>query len=212
MELVTAWDRLDNRFRSCLELAWLSFGRRGLPVGSVIANDAEVVARGRNRVYDLPGGSDPLQQTPIAHAEMNAMAALPAQADVSRCTIWSTHEPCSMCSAAIDFIGLGSVHALARDPSDETFGGEETARTDEGPWAVVANVLFIHNVAWVVGRDSSIVGRNAGIEPEITSLALRLLDEKSLIDASNGGEDLLVGLGTAWDGILEASQMRLTRR
>ena len=48
---------------------------RGWPVGAVVVDDKDrIVAEGRNRAYDAPGGQDRLQRTPIAHAEMNALA------------------------------------------------------------------------------------------------------------------------------------------
>lgn len=90
MDLGTSWEQLDHRFRISLEQAWLSLGRRGLPVGAVIALDRDVVATGRNRVYDPPGGPDPLQRTPLAHAEMNALASVPDATDIARC---SDHAP-----------------------------------------------------------------------------------------------------------------------
>lgn len=44
----------------------------GLAVGAVLTDErAEIVAEGRNRAYDPPGGRDILQGSPLAHAELN---------------------------------------------------------------------------------------------------------------------------------------------
>jgi hypothetical protein len=81
----------------------------GLPVGSVlVGSGGEVVAEGRNRAYDPPGGDDRLQGSPIAHAEMNALARVDVGADLSVTTLWSSHRPCAMCAAACEVgVGLG---------------------------------------------------------------------------------------------------------
>jgi tRNA(Arg) A34 adenosine deaminase TadA len=212
MDLDHALNRLDHRFRLSLEQAWSSLGRRGLPVGAVVALEDEVVSAGRNRVFDPPGGPDPLQRTPLAHAEMNALASLSNDTDFARCSMWSTHAPCPMCEAAIEFAGLASVQFLANDPSVEDLGGPSSAAAaDASLWTVVANVMFLHNVAWVSGRDNPIVARYVRQEPEIAGLALSILDAESFIRVSTGGGDLIAGLAAAWSGVIEANDSRLGR-
>lgn len=212
VDLDTTWGRLDHRFRLSLEQAWLSLGRRGLPVGAVVAVDHDIVSVGRNRVCDPPGGSDPLQRTPLAHAEMNALASLSEEMDLARCSIWSTHAPCSMCEAAINFAGLESTHCLANDPSSDDLAVPRRSMTaDASLWTVVANAMFLHNVAWVSGRDNPIVVRFARLEPEIARLALRVLDDRSFIRASTDGGDLKAGLAVTWDGVVEADASRFAR-
>lgn len=212
MDLGTAWERVDRRFRLSLAQASSSLGRRDLPVGAVVASDNEVLSQGRNRVYDPPGGPDPLQGTQLAHAEMNALALLGHDIDFARCSLGSTHAPCAMCAAAIEYAGLASTHYLANDPSaDRLAPPGPTAESDASLWTVVANVMFLHNIAWVGGRDNPIAARNARFEPEIASLALRVLGDQSFIRASNSGGDLLTGLATTWRSVVEVSDSRLAR-
>ena len=212
MDFAYEWARLDRRFRACVEQAWISLGRRGLPVGAAVALGDQVVSLGRNRVYDPPGGPDPLQGTPIAHAEMNALASVPHDSDLARCSIWSTHAPCAMCEAAIDFAGLGRVQYLANDPSDEEPVASNRATVgDVSLWTVVANAMFLHNVAWVGGRDNPIVARYALLEPEIARLALRLLDDRSFIRISSEGGDLSDALTAVWESVVETNRGRLAR-
>ena len=113
-----AWLELDPAFRRCLELAYQSLAADGLAVGSVITDaTAEMIAWGRNRAYDPPGGDDHLQGTPLAHAEMNALAAIRTDLDLGNCVLWSTQQPCFMCAAAISFTGVGAVRYMAADPA-----------------------------------------------------------------------------------------------
>lgn len=74
-EFTAAWQRLAPAARRCLELAHRCLRDGGLAVGAVLTDEAgAVVAEGRNRAYDPRGGDDVLQGTPLAHAEMNALA------------------------------------------------------------------------------------------------------------------------------------------
>lgn len=117
-----------------------------------------------------------------------------------------------MCEAAIDFVGVASTQYLADDPSDADAAAPRSATVaDASPWTVVANVMFLHNVAWVGGRDHPIVARSARLEPEIAGLALRVLDDEIFIRASTGGGDLSAGLAAEWESVMEASAGRLAR-
>jgi tRNA(Arg) A34 adenosine deaminase TadA len=117
------WRQADATLVRCLELAHQSFLAGGLPVGSVIvARGGERISEGRNRAYDPAGGADRLQRTPIAHAEMNALAGIDTAADLSGMTLWSSHRPCTMCAAACEFTGVGMVIFIAPDPSDDDLG------------------------------------------------------------------------------------------
>ena len=117
------WSQADAALLRCLELAHQSFLAGGLPVGSVIAaRDGEMVSEGRNRVYDPAGGDDRLQRTPLAHAEMNALAAVETGTGLSSLTLWSSHRPCPMCAAACEFTGVGAFTFIAPDPSDGDTG------------------------------------------------------------------------------------------
>ncbi len=198
-------------FRVCLDQAWSSLRRRGLPVGAVVSFDGESVSRGRNRVYDPPGGNDPLQRTPLAHAEMNAIAAVPPGVDLSGCRLWTTQEPCSMCRAAIDFTEISGVAFLASDPSAASGDRFVSAGGSDDIWIVVANVLFLHNIAWVSGTYNQMLERNTPHEPEVVALALNLLERGSLIDTADRGASIEETLGEVWEQIEETSIRRLAR-
>jgi tRNA(Arg) A34 adenosine deaminase TadA len=178
----TAWAALDPAPRRSLELAYAGLVAGGLPVGSVLTDAAgEIVAEGRNRAYDPPGGTDVLQGTPLAHAELNVLAAVRTDRELSPCTLWSTHEPCSMCAAAAAFTGVGTVRYVAPDPwavAAEPAPTGDAARSiplGDPRWATVAGVLFLLGVAASVGVDSPTVRGNVEKQPAVAAIALALL-------------------------------------
>jgi tRNA(Arg) A34 adenosine deaminase TadA len=200
----TAWDALDPAPRRALELAYESLVVGGLPVGGVLADaGGAIVAEGRNRAYDPRGGPDALQGTPLAHAELNVLAAVPTDRDLGPDTLWSTHEPCSMCAAAADFTGVGTVRYVAPDPwavaaaPAPTAAGARAVPLGDPRWAAVAGVLFVLGVAARVGVGSPTVTGN----PEVARIALDLLP------APTGGtlEELIAPV---WPRVLDV-QLRL---
>ena len=69
---------LEGAWRECFELAWEAFRAGTIPVGAVVADPSgTIVARGRNRIFDHTAPPGQLAGTYIAHAELNALAALP---------------------------------------------------------------------------------------------------------------------------------------
>jgi tRNA(Arg) A34 adenosine deaminase TadA len=192
-----AWAALDAAPRRALELAYEGLVAGGLPVGSVLVDaGGTIVAEGRNRAYDPPGGPDVLQGTPLAHAELNVLAAVPTDRVLDRDTLWSTHEPCSMCAAAAAFTGVGTVRYVAPDPwavAAQPSGPPSGAvPLGDARWAAVAGVLFVLGVAARVGVDSPTVTGN----PEVARIALDLLP------APTGGTpaDLI---GPVWPRVLD---------
>ena len=67
----------------------------GIPIGSVLVLDGEIVGRGHNRRVQ--------RGSPIHHAEMDCLenAGRLRAHEYRRCTIYSTLSPCDMCSGAI---------------------------------------------------------------------------------------------------------------
>ena len=72
-------------------------GRRagGVPIGSVLVIDGEIVGRGHNK--RVQSGS------PVLHAEMDCLenAGRLSAADYARAVLYSTLSPCDMCSGAV---------------------------------------------------------------------------------------------------------------
>ena len=197
-------DEADGALLRCLELAHESFLAGGLPVGSVITDgQGERVGEGRNRAYDPAGGTDRLQRTPIAHAEMNALAAVSTETDLGGLALWSSHRPCLMCAAACEFTGVGRIIFIAPDPS-ASVSGEDPAGI-EPEWVVVANLLFLSGVAAYSGPSAPMILRARQREPEITGL-MQAIGDTVLRQAAL--RDCLVA---AWPAVQAAAGERRLR-
>ena len=214
--LQTAWDQLEPPAGRALELAYESLAAGGLAVGAVIADiGGQRIAEGRNHAYDPPGGPDALQGTPLAHAEMNAFAAVRSGRELADCTLLSTQEPCSMCAAAAAFLGVGTVRHLAPDPWALASGQPDSA-ISVGPaadlWVVTANLLFLLSIASTAGVGHPTVAANRELEPETTGVVLDMVADGQVAPAWTRGRSLAELLAARWDPILAAAAARAERR
>ncbi len=108
-----AWLDLPAPWRTAFEEAWTSWRQGSLGVGAVVTDGQEIVARGHNQM--LHSGPGPLSSTYMAHAEMNALAQLPARRGTDY-SIYSTFEPCYMCTSALLFYRVDRVFFASSDP------------------------------------------------------------------------------------------------
>ena len=87
----------DNYYmRKCIELAIIAKERGESPVGSIIVMDGKIVGEG---VEGVKANRDI-----TFHAEIEAVRSATKQletSDLSECTLYTTHEPCLMCSYVI---------------------------------------------------------------------------------------------------------------
>ena len=85
---------------AAIEQAVLGRSEGGIPIGSVLVLDGEIIGRGHNR--RVQNGSA------ILHAEMDALenAGCQSAETYSRCTLYSTLSPCDMCSGAALLYGI----------------------------------------------------------------------------------------------------------
>jgi tRNA(adenine34) deaminase len=101
--------------RQALELARAAGVAGEVPVGAVLVRDSEVIGRGRN--------SPITTREPTAHAEILALREAAAAAQNYRlegATLYSTIEPCVMCSGALV---AARVTRLVFGARDLRFGG-----------------------------------------------------------------------------------------
>lgn len=112
-----------NRFmQAAIEEAELGASEGGIPIGSVLVYQNNIIGRGHNR--RVQSGS------PILHGEMDALENAGRQsAEVYRqCTLYTTLSPCSMCSGAILLYGIP--HVIIGE--NKTFLGEERLLQERG--------------------------------------------------------------------------------
>lgn len=134
----------DERFmKEAIELARLAAERGNEPFGAVLVKDGEAVFTNENQIYT--------QSDPTFHAELGLIRRFCAQTkitDLSEYTLYSSCEPCFMCSGALVWMKLGR---LVYGASDMDLGeilhekGSECSRLvfENSPWKpqVTAGVL-----------------------------------------------------------------------
>jgi len=208
-----AWAELGVPLQRCLELAYRTLRAGGLACGSVITDAADVIiAEGRNRAYDPPGGDGALQGNPLAHAELNALAEIPTARDLSDCVLWSSQQPCSMCTAAAEFAQVGQVRYLGVDPAFvgtdwSQLGAPPDQAVDIAPeWPLAANVLFVGSIVAMRGAGHETVVRNRELEPETAELAIELVDGHAFVH-----DDLRTTLAPLWPRFVTAADRRARR-
>jgi len=101
----------------------------GIPIGSVLVHDGNIIGRGRNRRVQ--------QGSAVLHGEMDALENAGRQpASVYReATLYTTLSPCSMCSGAILLYGIPRVVV----GENRTFQGEEGLLRARGVIVEVVN-------------------------------------------------------------------------
>lgn len=82
----------DPFLDAALDEARAGLAEGGIPIGSVLVIDGEIVGRGHNRRVQ--------KKSAILHAEMDCLenAGRLKAADYARATLYSTLSPCDMCS------------------------------------------------------------------------------------------------------------------
>ena len=85
---------MDQFLRAAIDEAKKGLVAGGIPIGSVLVLDGQIIGRGHNQ--RVQHGST------IHHAEMNCLenAGRQKAAVYQRCTLYSTLSPCPMCSGA----------------------------------------------------------------------------------------------------------------
>ncbi|MCY0930263.1 nucleoside deaminase [Streptomyces sp. H27-H1] len=173
-----AWHAAPEPVRRALALAYEALAAGGLAVGAVLTDaTGKPVAEGRNEAYEEGPGTGPLRGTPLAHAEMNALGAARTGWNLGTATLWSTQEPCSMCTAAAEFTGVGRVRYLAPDPwalsSGHGTGSDPYPAADPGGphWLLAANAMFLRSVAAASDGpgEPRILTHHRAVEPETTA-------------------------------------------
>lgn len=94
---------MDKYLTAAIEEAKKGLAEGGIPIGSVLVLDGEIIGRGHNQ--RVQKGSS------VLHAEMDCLenaGRLKAE-DYQRATLYSTLSPCDMCSGAVLLYGIPKV-------------------------------------------------------------------------------------------------------
>jgi creatinine deaminase len=113
---------MDQFLKAAFNEAKKGLREGGIPIGSVIVHQGEIIGRGHNRRVQ--------QGSAVLHGEIDAFENAGRQpASVYReCTLYTTLSPCAMCSGAILLYGIPRVVV----GENLTFIGEEDLLRSRG--------------------------------------------------------------------------------
>lgn len=108
--------------RDAIEEARKGAQEGGIPIGSVLVLDGEIVGRGHNRRVQ--------KGSPVLHAEMDCLenAGRLSPSQYRRAILYSTLSPCDMCSGAVLLYGIRKVVV----GENRTFQGPESYLRSRG--------------------------------------------------------------------------------
>ncbi|MFD2203337.1 nucleoside deaminase [Shivajiella indica] len=118
---------MDSFFEEALNQAKKSFQEGGIPIGSVLVHNGQIIGKGHNRRIQ--------QGSVILHGEMDALENAGRQdaAIYKQSTIYTTLSPCPMCTGAILLYGIPKVVI----GENKTFLGAEDLLKQHGVEVVV---------------------------------------------------------------------------
>lgn len=115
---------IDEKFMArAIELAKLAVEHGNEPFGAVLVKDGEVVFENENQIYTA--------HDPSFHAEIGLIRRFCAETgitDLSEYTLYTSCEPCFMCSGAMVWVKLGRMVYGASDMDLGESIGEEGCR------------------------------------------------------------------------------------
>lgn len=112
----------DSGLEAAIAEAEKGLAEGGIPIGSVIAIDGEIVGRGHNRRVQ--------RGSAVLHGEMDALedAGRLTAAEYRRSVLYTTLSPCDMCTGAILLYGIPRVVV----GENRTFLGNEGLLRERG--------------------------------------------------------------------------------
>ena len=122
---------MDEFMQVAIDEAKQGLAEGGIPIGSVLVIDGEIVGRGHNRRVQ--------QGSAVLHAEMDCLerAGRLTAADYQRATLYSTLSPCDMCSGAVLLYGIPKVVV----GENSTFSGPEAYLRSRGVEVTVVDSI-----------------------------------------------------------------------
>jgi tRNA(adenine34) deaminase len=110
------WTELPEPWHIAFALAWEALLAGSPPVGAVVVDaDGGIIGRGRSRRHESVAPIGELAGSRLAHAEINALAALPVESGHDL-WLYTTLEPCYLCTAAAAVTHMNGVSFAGGDP------------------------------------------------------------------------------------------------
>ncbi len=202
---------MDEPWRCAFEQAWTAWCTGSFGIGAALVDPATgvIVSVGRNRVAQRQPEPGLLSGNFMAHAEMNAFAAMD-QMLATGLHLYTTLQPCLMCSGTAIQLNVEQVHFAARDEFFESLDDlwrhhaypRERQPAWEGPiggrlerFARVLPLSF--TLLWLPDSSAADVARRT--EPALASLAADLPSDAGLLAAHDAGSGPIAALEVLWD-------------
>lgn len=112
------WENIDKNWKIVLTQAWESYTNCTFPIGAVIVNrENEVIATGRNTIYEKKNSDNPVCGHQLGHAELNALLKVSKHdhPNITSYTLYSSLEPCLGCFGAFVMSRVKQLKYLAKD-------------------------------------------------------------------------------------------------
>ena len=139
---------MDMFLNAAIDEARQGLSEGGIPIGSVIVHNGEIIGRGHNRRIQ--------QDSTVLHAEMDALenAGRQAAAVYRECTLYTTLSPCAMCSGAILLYGIPrlvigeNISFLGEEDLLRSRGVEVKVVQDQACVQLMQSFIAQHPVLW----------------------------------------------------------------
>ena len=119
---------MDVFMKAAIDEAKQGLSEGGIPIGSVIVKDGQIIGRGRNRRVQ--------ENDPIMHAEIDCLRNAGRIGKYSDTILYSTLMPCYLCAGAIVQFGIKKVFT----GESETFAGARKFMESHGVKVIDLNL------------------------------------------------------------------------
>jgi len=119
---------MDEFMIKAIDEAKKGFKEGGIPIGSVLVKNGEIIGRGHNRRVQ--------HDDPLAHAEIDCIRSAGRIRNYNDTVIYSTLMPCYLCAGAIVQFGIKKVIA----GESETFEGAADFMREHGGEVIDMNI------------------------------------------------------------------------
>ncbi len=202
-------------------LAWEAHTNGNIGVGAVLTDqNGIIIAEGRNRVCDHDAPSGHLRSTFLAHAEIDVLGQLKPD-DYRGHTIWTSLEPCPLCSTAIVMSNVGNVRYAAGDIMWENISRLADLNqfmADRWPTRIgplnspVSTFCEVLPILWFLENKplGSVVDSYTKIHPELLKFAEWLYDDPRFGRSSNMSVETV--LGEVWNDLMLLERPAIPRQ
>lgn len=148
---------MDMYLDAAIEQAQIGLAQGGIPIGSVLVIDGEIVGRGHNQRVQ--------RESSILHAEMDCLekAGRLTAGDYQRAVLYSTLSPCDMCSGTVLLYKIPRVVV----GENTTFQGPEDYLRSRGVTVDVVNdTRCIELMSEFIAQHPDLWNEDIGVETE----------------------------------------------